>query len=114
MRGQPTNLRRYCVAAAAATALSTLSGIALAQTTITIESWRNDDADNWNNLIIPAFEKAHPDINVEFNGVAPTEYDAALNAKLEGGSAGDLITCRPFDRSLELHEQGHLASLNDL
>ncbi len=45
---------------------------------------------------------------------APTEYNAALNAKLDAGSAGDLITCRPFDASLELFNKGHLASLNDL
>jgi raffinose/stachyose/melibiose transport system substrate-binding protein len=37
-----------------------------------------------------------------------------LNTKLQGGTAGDLITCRPFDASLELFQQGHLASLNDL
>jgi raffinose/stachyose/melibiose transport system substrate-binding protein len=33
---------------------------------------------------------------------------------LEGGTAGDLITCRPFDTSLGLYDAGHLASLNDL
>ena len=37
-----------------------------------------------------------------------------MNTRLEGGVAGDLITCRPFDRSLALFDQGHLASLNDL
>lgn len=31
-----------------------------------------------------------------------------------GGTAGDLITCRPFYASLELYKAGHLASLNDL
>jgi raffinose/stachyose/melibiose transport system substrate-binding protein len=30
------------------------------------------------------------------------------------GSAGDIITCRPFDASLELFNQGHLADLSDL
>jgi raffinose/stachyose/melibiose transport system substrate-binding protein len=30
------------------------------------------------------------------------------------GTAGDIITCRPFDASLELFNKGHLASLNDL
>ena len=45
---------------------------------------------------------------------APTEYNAALNAKLDAGSAGDLITCRPFDASLELYNKGHLADLADL
>jgi raffinose/stachyose/melibiose transport system substrate-binding protein len=107
-------MKRLAVTATAALALSAMTGVALAATTLTIESWRNDDADLWNNTIIPAFEKAHPDITVQFNGVAPTEYDAGLNAKLEGGSAGDLITCRPFDRSLGLFNKGQLAALNAL
>ena len=91
------------------------AGVAMAQdVTITIESWRNDDLPIWNEKLIPAFEKANPGIKVVFAPSAPTEYDAALGAKLAAGSAGDLITCRPFDKSLELFNQGHLASLNDL
>ena len=31
-----------------------------------------------------------------------------------GWHGSDLITCRPFDRSLALYDAGHLASLNDL
>ncbi|HEX9903856.1 MAG TPA: ABC transporter substrate-binding protein [Propylenella sp.] len=100
--------------AIAALGLTTLAGGALAQTTITIESWRNDDANIWNEQIIPAFEAEHPDINVEFNPTAPTEYNAALNSRLEGGTAGDLITCRPFDASLDLFNKGYLAPLNDV
>ena len=95
-------------------ALSAFSGIAYADTTLTIESWRNDDADLWTNKIIPAFEKEHPDIKVVFNPTAPTEYNAALNSRLAGGSAGDLITCRPFDASLDLFNKGYLTSVNDL
>jgi raffinose/stachyose/melibiose transport system substrate-binding protein len=83
-------------------------------TTITIESWRSDDASIWNKTIIPAFEKAHPDIKVQFSPTAPTEYNAALSARLKGGTAGDLVTCRPFDESLKLYQQGYLASLNSL
>jgi len=49
-----------------------------------------------------------------FAPTAPTEYNAALNAKLEGGTGGDLITCRPFDASLALFNKGYLAPLNDL
>jgi raffinose/stachyose/melibiose transport system substrate-binding protein len=81
---------------------------------LTIESWRNDDLAVWEDTIIPAFESANPNITVTFAPTAPTEYNAALNSKLEGGSAGDLITCRPFDASLELFTAGHLESLNDL
>lgn len=39
---------------------------------------------------------------MEFSPTAPREYNAALNARLEGGTAGDIITRRPFDASLEL------------
>jgi raffinose/stachyose/melibiose transport system substrate-binding protein len=93
-----------------------LAGAATAQepVTLTIESWRNDDLAIWNDTIIPAFEAQHPDINVEFAPTAPAEYNAALNSKLQAGSAGDIITCRPFDASLELFNQGHLADLSDL
>jgi raffinose/stachyose/melibiose transport system substrate-binding protein len=88
---------------------------ALAQSgEITIESWRNDDLRIWNEQIIPAFNAKYPDIQVTFAPTAPTEYNAALAAKLEAGTAGDLITCRPFDVSLDLFNKGFLASLNDL
>jgi raffinose/stachyose/melibiose transport system substrate-binding protein len=82
--------------------------------TLTIESWRNDDLTIWSDKIIPAFEAKNPDIHVVFAPSAPTEYNAALNTKLAGGTAGDLITCRPFDLSLGLFKQGRLAALNDL
>ncbi|RKP51974.1 carbohydrate ABC transporter substrate-binding protein [Pararobbsia silviterrae] len=82
--------------------------------TLTIESWRNDDLAIWQKQIIPAFEKTHPDIKVRFTPVALAQYDAALNSKLAAGTAGDLISCRPFDASLRQFQQGHLASLNDL
>ncbi|MDO8883868.1 MAG: ABC transporter substrate-binding protein [Pseudotabrizicola sp.] len=91
-----------------------LAGPALAQTTLTIESWRNDDLVIWQDSIIPAFNAQHPDITVVFSPSAPAEYNAVLNSKLSAGSAGDLITCRPFDASLELFNQGHLADLTDL
>lgn len=94
-----------------------LGGASLAQAadvTLTIESWRNDDLPVWKDKIIPAFEAKHPGIKVVFAPTAPTEYNAALNAKLDAGSAGDLITCRPFDASLELYNKKHLADLTQL
>jgi raffinose/stachyose/melibiose transport system substrate-binding protein len=82
--------------------------------TLTIESWRNDDLAIWQDTIIPAFEAAHPGISVRFTPSAPAEYNAVLNSKLDAGSAGDLITCRPFDASLALYDSGQLADLSDL
>ncbi|KSV82366.1 ABC transporter substrate-binding protein [Ensifer sp. ENS08] len=82
--------------------------------TLTIESWRNDDLAIWQEKLIPAFEAKNPGIKVKFAPMAPTEYNAALNAKLDAGSAGDLVTCRPFDVSLELYNKKHLADLTSL
>jgi len=81
---------------------------------LTIESWRNDDLGIWEDVIIPAFEAQHPEIDVTFAPTPPADYNATLQTKLEGGTAGDLITCRPFDASLALYDAGYLASLNDL
>lgn len=81
---------------------------------LVIESWRNDDLSVWEDTLLPAFHESHPNITVTFQPTAPDEYNAALEAKLSGGTAGDLITCRPFDVSLGLFEDGHLSALNDL
>ncbi len=91
-----------------------LGSAAAADVTLTIESWRNDDLTLWQDKIIPVFEAANPGIKVKFTPSAPAEYNAVLNAKLDAGSAGDLITCRPFDTSLQLYEAGNLADLSDL
>ena len=105
--------------------ISKLTGLLLATTlissaawaedvTLTIESWRKDDLAIWQEKIIPAFEAAHPGIKITFAPSAPAEYNAALNSKLDAGSAGDLITCRPFDASLALYDKGQLADLSGL
>jgi raffinose/stachyose/melibiose transport system substrate-binding protein len=106
-------LTRQLLAASAAIALVASVSTASAQE-LTIESWRVEDAGIWQDKIIPAFEAANPGIKVTFAPTAAAEYDAALGGRLEGGTAGDLIACRPFDVSLKLFDGGYLAPLNDL
>ena len=104
---------KYLSLALMGTAL-TMTSAAAQDVTLTIESWRNDDLTLWQDKIIPAFEAEHPGIKVQFTPSAPAEYNAVLNSKLEAGSAGDLITCRPFDASLALYDAGHLTNLADM
>jgi len=80
--------------------------------TLVIESWRVDDKTLWEKVLLPAFEKNNPGIEVKFAPTAPTEYDSSLAARLAGGTAGDLIACRPFDVSLSLYKKGHLDKLD--
>jgi raffinose/stachyose/melibiose transport system substrate-binding protein len=106
-------MRKTSTAFVALAAGLAVASPALAQELV-IESWRNDDITIWQQTIIPAFNAQHPEITVRFQPTAPAEYNAALNAKLDGGTAGDLITCRPFDASLELYNRGHLVDLSGL
>jgi raffinose/stachyose/melibiose transport system substrate-binding protein len=84
------------------------------KTQLIIESWRSDDLKIWRDTIIPAFTKKHPDIEVVYSPTPPTEYNAVLDSKLKAGTAGDLIACRPFDKSLDMYNAGQLVALNDL
>ncbi|MFQ6548446.1 ABC transporter substrate-binding protein [Aestuariibius sp. 2305UL40-4] len=107
-------MTRNTLKLALATTALVATGAYAQDATLTIESWRNDDLRLWQDQIIPAFEAEHPGIKVEFTPSAPAEYNAVLNSKLDAGSAGDLITCRPFDASLALYDAGHLTDLSDL
>lgn len=95
-------------------ALSLLLCGQLMASELVIESWRIDDKALWEQKIIPAFEAAHPGIQVKFNGVQNVDYMPTLWASLKDGKAGDLITCRPFDDSLALFKAGHLAELTEM
>ena len=97
-----------------ATTLFSATAATAQDATLIIESWRNDDLVIWQDQIIPAFEAENPGIKLKFTPSAPAEYNAVLNSKLDAGSAGDIITCRPFDASLALYDAGHLADLSDL
>ena len=112
--GQPAATQAPAETAAPEATTEPAAGGEGEQVTLIIESWRNDDLTIWQDTIIPAFEARFPNINVEFTPTAPAEYNGVLNTKLEGGTAGDLITCRPFDASLQLFQQGFLADITDL
>jgi len=92
--------------------ISMLAAQAAQAGTLVIETWRTDDKALWEKVLLPAFEKNHPGIDVKFVPTAPTEYDASLAARLAGGTAGDLIACRPFDVSLSLYKKGYLEKLD--
>lgn len=81
--------------------------------TLVMGSWRTEDIEQWDR-VIAAFNEVHPEIEISFEPTLNTEYDASLLAQLQSDTGPDLITCRPFDISLALYEQGFLAPVNDL
>lgn len=103
--------RVAAIAVLATTALH--SAPAHAATTLVIESWRTGDETVWDE-IIAKFKETNPEIDVKFQPTNPPDYNAALNAKLSSGTAGDLITCRPFDAGLTLFKDGNLTDLSTM
>ncbi|MBC3916727.1 carbohydrate ABC transporter substrate-binding protein [Undibacterium sp. CY18W] len=80
--------------------------------TLVMESWRVDDKALWETVLIPAFSKGHPGIDIKFSPTAPTEYDSSLLARFGSGTVGDLVACRPFDVSQTLYSKGYLDKLD--
>lgn len=83
-------------------------------TKIVLGTWRTEDAAMWENDIIPAFEKSHPGITVEYAPVDTNDYNAAIQSQIEGGTGPDVIMCRPFDVNRSWIEQGYFDSLAEL
>ncbi len=81
--------------------------------TLTIESWRKDDQLYWDKVLIPAFQRQHPGIKVEFTPEEPLSYDSRVEARLATGRAGDLIFCRPFETSQRMHDKSYLTPLGE-
>jgi raffinose/stachyose/melibiose transport system substrate-binding protein len=80
---------------------------------LTFETWRYEDMDVWRHHILPSMKDAP--IQLEHVSVHdPVKHDADLLRRLGQGQGGDVIACRPFDRSLELYDKGYLEDLTDM
>src|SRR5689334_25333339 len=53
--------------------------------TLTLGSWRTDDAEAWGK-ILEVFHASHPDITVKFDPTNPPDYNATLRTQLETGT----------------------------
>jgi len=72
--------------------------LAVAQdtTTLTMWSWRTEDVDVYNNVLLPAFEAKNPGIKVEFRAIKASEYNAVLATALEGNEGPDVMQLRAY------------------
>lgn len=89
-----------------------LAGQALAQRLV-IESWRKDDQLFWDKVLIPAFERQHPGLKLEFSPEEPLAYDSRVETRLATRRAGDLIFCRPFEPTQRMGAKGYLMPLGE-
>ena len=89
-----------------------LSSLAQAQKLV-IESWRKDDQVFWAKVLIPAFQRQHPGIRLEFSPEEPLAYDSKVETRLATRRAGDLVFCRPFEPAQRMHDKGYLQALDE-
>lgn len=98
-------------------AVGTLSPIhstkAQDQVTLTLGSWRVDDAKQMETLLA-AFHADNPNITVKFDPTNPPDYNATLQNQFETGTAPDVMYVRSFSVGRGLFDQGYLADITDL
>jgi raffinose/stachyose/melibiose transport system substrate-binding protein len=82
------------------------------KTVLTLGSWRTEDLAMWQDQILPVFEKANPNIDVQFNPINTNEYNAAIQSQVDGGTGPDLITCRPYDVNRAWIGKGYFEKLD--
>jgi raffinose/stachyose/melibiose transport system substrate-binding protein len=108
----PESKQHKRAVATACLACACWAGAVSAQELI-LESWRKDDQILWDKVLIPAFQRLHPEIRLQFKPEEPLAYDSRLEARLTTRRAGDLIFCRPFDASVRMQAKGYLLPLSE-
>jgi len=76
-------------------------------------SWRTEDIERMNR-INEAFTKKNPGIEIDFQPVKDTEYDAQLKQSLAAGVGADIIFLRSYDSGYQIYKTDSLMILNDM
>jgi raffinose/stachyose/melibiose transport system substrate-binding protein len=74
-------------------------------------SWRTEDIERMNR-INAEFTKAYPNIEIDFQPVKDTEYDAQLRQSLAAGVGADVIFLRSYDSGYQIYKTGSIQDLN--
>lgn len=83
-------------------------------TTITFGNWRTEDAQLWEEKVIPQFEKSHPGVKVKYQATDTNDYNATIQSQVESGTGPDVVMCRPFDVNRAWIGSGYFDSLKQL
>jgi raffinose/stachyose/melibiose transport system substrate-binding protein len=80
--------------------------------TLTVLSWRPEDAAGYKKIFAP-FEKSHPKVKVDFKPIKNTEYLTVLPTELKKSTGGpDVVQLKPYGPIQSLIEAGNLAPLD--
>lgn len=80
---------------------------------LNLGSWRVEDSEQMVRILAQFTEK-YPHITIKYDPTSAPEYNEALRAQLEGGTAPDVFYLRSYAVSRELYQAGYLTKLDDL
>lgn len=76
-------------------------------------SWRTEDIERMNR-INAEFTKENPNIEIDFQPVKDTEYDAQLKQSLAAGVGADVMFLRSYDSGLQIYNTDSLELLDSV
>jgi raffinose/stachyose/melibiose transport system substrate-binding protein len=79
-----------------------------------LETWRTEDVWVWEHHLLPEFYQTPKSTPIEISPWVSTDFDKVLLEGFEKGTAGDMVACRPFDRSFDLFEKGFLQDITHM
>lgn len=88
------------------------TGAALAQTVVTVWSWRVEDVPAYEKMFA-AFEKKNPDIDVRFVTYQDSQYETILTTALKAKKGPDIAQLKPYGELQPLVEAKLLLPLDD-
>ncbi len=84
----------------------------LAETTLTMGSWRADDVEQMNALL--AIYKDKTGVDIQFQPTTPADYNATLRLQLDTGTGPDLMYARSYATGIDLFNAGYFADCSDI
>ncbi|MBN2617825.1 MAG: extracellular solute-binding protein [Spirochaetales bacterium] len=89
------------------------SGVSGDRVKIVVTSWRTEDIDRMDR-INAEFTKKYPNIEIDFQPVKDTEYDAQLKQSLAAGVGADVIFLRSYDSGYQVYKTKSLMNLSEM
>lgn len=101
-----------CLLSASALLIGLQASASAEDANLIFTSWRNDDIDMMGR-VLDVYNKAHPGVNVSFQPITDSEYDAQLMSGLQTGTGADIIYLRSFSSGRAVYDGGFLKVLNE-
>lgn len=104
-------IKKLFFTGALAVSLQLSSTVAFAQTEISFWNWSPENRTPY-ETIFAEFEKAHPDIKVNFEGYETSNYNTVLSTALASGGGPDVFQVKAFGSTEQYSSAGYLSPLN--